>query len=166
MALSARLKPSADPGNKEGKKPCFGVCKVLMPHARWSCYSPIAIDVHCLFCSAARSSTQPLASYPVTEHNSNGVDDLTCWDGNFHQNLISYYHEQTLKILTISITMSEHFDLHGRWREEAEVNFRVQTTQSRKFPWDFLFISLRPSFRYKPRFQQQMLSPVLARHHA
>lgn len=41
-------------------------------------FSPIAIDVHCLFCSAAMSSTHPLASYPVTEHSNRGVDALTC----------------------------------------------------------------------------------------
>ena len=33
----------------------------------------MAMEVHCLLCWAARSSTLPLASYPVTEHSSTGV---------------------------------------------------------------------------------------------
>ena len=38
---------------------------------------PIAMEVHCLPSEAARSSTRPLASYPVTEHRRMGVLDLT-----------------------------------------------------------------------------------------
>lgn len=39
---------------------------------------PMEMEVICLFCSAARSLTRPLASYPGTEHMSTGVLGLTC----------------------------------------------------------------------------------------
>ena len=40
------------------------------------------MDVICVFCSAARSSTCPLASYPGTEHIRTGVFGLTCRPGS------------------------------------------------------------------------------------
>ena len=52
IAFLAKLKPSAD---------------------------PIAMDVHCLFWDADRSSTRPLASYPGTEHNRIGVPSSPVW---------------------------------------------------------------------------------------
>ena len=42
----------------------------------------MAMDVICVFCSAARSSTCPLASYPGTEHIRTGVFGLTCRPGS------------------------------------------------------------------------------------
>lgn len=50
-------------------------CCSLQTHV---CCSPIEMEVICLFCSAARSLTRPLASYPGTEHMSTGVLGLTC----------------------------------------------------------------------------------------
>lgn len=84
IALSAWLKPSAEPGARKLSVSKAGLG--LKAHHEFRGASariihraplPIAIEVICVFCSAARSSTCPLASYPGTEHIRTGVLGLT-----------------------------------------------------------------------------------------
>ena len=55
IAFSAKLKPSADPERRNGRSTMCSTC------CHWA-LSPMAMDVHCLLCWVARSSTLPLAS--------------------------------------------------------------------------------------------------------
>ena len=92
IALSAWLKPSAEPGNKQLKAQQADL-DARAPHREVLGRErggegtdrpplPMAMDVICVFCSAARSSTCPLASYPGTEHMRTGVFGLTCRPGS------------------------------------------------------------------------------------